>query len=179
MIKRLYLFITSLTFLLVACTTDTEKVTLLAEPSQLPAETGKNILITYSDSGYTRAKVFAPYLERFATETRNETLMKQGITIYFYDKDMKVDSYLKSKWATRYDKDKKMIARNDVVMVNRKGDTLNTEELIWDETTQKIYSDKFIRITTPEEIIMGEGFESNTAFTKYKIFSIRGTIRLD
>ncbi|MCU0441082.1 MAG: LPS export ABC transporter periplasmic protein LptC [Bacteroidia bacterium] len=179
MIKQ-RLFLTGwMLVLLTACTTDTEKVTLLAEPSQLPAETGKNILITYSDSGYTRAKVFAPYLERYTTDTRNETLMKKGITIYFYDKEMKVDSYLKSKWATRYDREKKMIARNDVVMVNKKGDTLNTEELIWDENTQRIYSDKFIRITTPEEIIMGEGFESNTAFTKYKIFSIRGTIRLD
>jgi hypothetical protein len=71
-----------------------------------------------------------------------------------------------------------MIARNDVILVNSKGDTLNTEELIWEEAKQTIHSDKYVRITTKDEIIMGEGFESNTEFTKYKIFSIRGTISL-
>lgn len=164
--------------LLVSCTSEAEKVKLLTEPQNLPLETGKNILITYTDSGYTKAKVFAPYLERFATDERNETVMKKGITAYFYSKQNKVDSYLKSKYAIRYDREKRMVARNDVVLVNSKGDTLNTEELIWDETTQKISSDKYIRITTKDEIIMGDGFESNTEFTKYKIYSIRGVISL-
>jgi hypothetical protein len=62
--------------------------------------------------------------------------------------------------------------------VNNKGDTLRTELLTWDESTQKIYTDKFIRITTPEQIILGDGLESNTEFTEYKIFKIRGTISL-
>lgn len=161
-----------------SCTSESDKVKVLADRSNLPLETGKNILITYTDSGYNKAKVFAPYLERFSNEERNESVMKKGITAYFYNKENKVDSYLKSKYAIRYEREKKMIARNDVVMVNNKGDTLNTEELIWDETSQKIYSDKYIRITTKDEIIMGDGFESNTAFTKYKIYSIRGIISL-
>jgi LPS export ABC transporter protein LptC len=161
-----------------ACTNESDKDKVMNERINLPIETGKNIYITYTDSGLTKAKVFAPILERFATETRNETVMKNGITAYFYSKDGKIDSYLKSKFAVRYDREKKMIARNDVILVNSKGDTLNTEELIWEEAKQTIHSDKYVRITTKDEIIMGDGFESNTEFTKYKIFSIRGTISL-
>ena len=37
----------------------------------------------------------------------------------------------------------------------------------------------FVKITTEDEIIMGEGFESNQSFTKFKIKKIKGTISLD
>lgn len=178
MIKQIVYIVSMALLVLQACTSETDKERVMNERINLPLETGKNIYITYTDSGSTKAKVFAPILERYATDTRNETVMKQGITAYFYSKDGKVDSYLKSKYAVRYDREKKMIARNDVILVNSKGDTLNTEELIWEETKQMIHSDKYVRITTKDEIIMGDGFESNTEFTKYKIFSIRGTISL-
>lgn len=178
MINRILYIVSIFILVLQACTSETDKERVMNERINLPLETGKNIYITYTDSGSTKAKVFAPILERYATETRNETVMKNGITAYFFSKDGKIDSYLKSKYAVRYDREKKMIARNDVILVNSKGDTLNTEELIWEEAKQMIHSDKYVRITTKDEIIMGDGFESNTEFTKYKIFSIRGTISL-
>lgn len=162
----------------VACTSDEVKEKVMNERVNLPLETGKNIYLTYTDSGFTKAKMFAPMLERYANDERAETVMQKGITAYFYGKNASVESFLKAKYAVRYDREKKMIARNDVVLVSRKGDTLNTEELIWDEVKHKIYSDKFVKITTKDEIIMGDGFESNSEFTKYKIFSIRGIISL-
>ncbi len=171
-------FIGLLLLVVVSCTSDEVKQRVMNERINLPLETGKNIYITYTDSGYAKAKVFAPVLERYATESRFETVMQKGITAYFYSKDGSVESFIKSKYAIRYDREKKMIARNDVILVNIKGDTLSTEELIWDEIKQTIRSDKFIRITTKDEVIMGDGFESNTEFTQYKIFSIRGIISL-
>jgi LPS export ABC transporter protein LptC len=164
--------------LVVSCTSDELQQKVMNERINLPLEVGKNIYITYTDSGYLKAKVFAPKLERYASDDRNETVMQKGITAYFYGHQNTVESYLKAKYAIRYDREKKMIARNDVVLVSRKGDTLNTEELIWDEVRQRIHSDKFVRITTKDEIIMGDGFESNTEFTQYKIYSIRGVISL-
>lgn len=178
MIKPVHIFGILLMVAVAACNTDEATQQVMNERVNLPLETGKNIYVTYTDSGFTKAKLFAPLLERYANDERQETVMQKGITAYFYRKDNVVESFLKAKYAIRYDRDKKMIARNDVVLVSRKGDTLNTEELIWDEVKQKIYSEKFVRITTKDEIIMGDGFESNTEFTKYKIFSIRGVISL-
>jgi LPS export ABC transporter protein LptC len=178
MTKRLFFIVVVFISIFTACTSDEVKDKVMNERINLPLETGKNIYITYTDSGYTKAKLFTPLLERYASDVRMETVMQKGITVYFYNINKKAESSLKSKYAIRYDRDKKMIARNDVILVNNKGDSLNTEELIWDEVKQKIYSDKFVRITTKDEIIMGEGFESNTEFTKYKIFSIRGVISL-
>jgi hypothetical protein len=36
-----------------------------------------------------------------------------------------------------------------------------------------------VRIIRPDEIIYGDGMESNQNFTKYKILNIRGTIALN
>lgn len=164
--------------LLTSCGNDIEKVRIVTSKNNLPIETGHNVQIKFTDSGYCKAKLFAPLLERYSNDEKNYTEMRKGITAYFYNRNRKVDSYLKAKYAIRYDLDKRMVAKNDVVLVNNTGDTLNTEVLNWDESTQKLSSDKYVRITTPDEIIMGDGFESNTEFTKYKIFKIKGTIRV-
>ena len=144
----------------------------------MPVETGHIVQINYTDSGIMKARLFAPLMERYSNDEKNYTEMKKGITAYFFNKNRKIDSYLKAKYAIRYEREKRMVAKNDVVLVNTKGDTLNTELLNWDEQIQRIYSDKAVRITTPDEIIMGEGFESNTEFNAYKIFKIKGTISL-
>ena len=68
---------------------------------------------------------------------------------------------------------------NNVSVLNRKGERLNTEQLFWDENKQKIYTNKFVRIKTAKQIIYGDGLISNTDFTQYKITNIRGTIELD
>jgi LPS export ABC transporter protein LptC len=71
-----------------------------------------------------------------------------------------------------------MTVKNDVIVVNIKGDTLRTELLIWDEKTNKINTNEAVKITTPDEIIYGDGLESNTEFSQYKIFKIKGIISL-
>lgn len=157
---------------------DVDRVKVMTDRRNLPLETGKNMVMNYTDSGFVKARIFAPLMERYANEERNELVMSQGITAYFLNRNKKVESYLKAKHAVRNERTRKTVASNDVILVNNKGDTLRTELLNWDELTQKIYTDQFIRITTPNEIIMGDGLESNTEFTEYKIFKIRGTISL-
>jgi LPS export ABC transporter protein LptC len=144
----------------------------------LPVEVGSNVSISYTDSGFLKAKLFAPILERYATENKSETEMRDGITAYFYSNEGKINSYIKSKYAIRNERERTITARKDVSVINNKGDTLKTEELIWDEKTDRIYSDKFVRITSPDRIIIGTGFESNTEFTKFKVLNISGIISL-
>ena len=66
-----------------------------------------------------------------------------------------------------------------MVVVNEKGEQLNTEHLVWDEKQEKLLSDEFVKITTKDEIIFGNGFEANQDFSKYRIFKIKGTISIN
>ena len=72
-----------------------------------------------------------------------------------------------------------MIVQDSVVLINTKGEKLNTEELIWKRNQHKIFTDKFVKITRKDEIIMGEGLVSNEEFTRYTIKDIQGTINIE
>ncbi len=104
--------------------------------------------------------------------------MPSGLHLQFYSDSMKVQSDLTAGYGISYDKSDQMIARNNVVVNNIYGEKLETEELIWDQNTEKISSEKFVKITTRDEIIFGDGFESNDDLSNYKIKKIRGTLQV-
>jgi LPS export ABC transporter protein LptC len=89
-----------------------------------------------------------------------------------------VESYLSSEYAISYNESKKVILRRNVEVMNVKGERLNTEELYWDQKSGKIHTDKFVQITTAEQIIMGDGMTANQTFTEWEINRYRGTINL-
>jgi LPS export ABC transporter protein LptC len=173
--KVIYLLL--LFFTLASCEPDIEKVLLIADKERFPLETSDNVELLYSDSARVKVKLTAGRMERFVGADPYLELPK-GVVVLFYTDSLTVKSSLTANYAVRYVNTNIMEARNDVVVINEKGERLNTEHLIWDEQKSKIYSDEFVKITTKDEIIYGNGFEANEDFTKYKIFNIKGTINL-
>lgn len=163
---------------LTGCENDLEKVKLYGKGKELPVETGKNIKILYSDSARVQVEVNAPVLERYENDNPYVEMPK-GLRAYFYNDRMEVKSRLTADYGIRYEREQRMEARKNVVVVNEKGEQLNTEHLIWDEKAEKLRSDEFVKITTKDEIIFGNGFEANQDFSKYRIFKIKGTISIN
>lgn len=164
--------------LLSGCENDLEKVNLVTGKDVLPVESSSGLTILYSDSGKVKVKISALEMNRFATDSPYTELPK-GVKVEFFDQNLKVSSTLTSNHAIRKDREFITEARGDVIVVNEKGEKLNTELLIWDERTSKIFSSEFVKISTPDKIIFGNGFEANQDFTNYKIFNIKGTITID
>ena len=154
-----------------------EKVKLYSKGPLGPQETAKSIKILYSDSAHVKVEITAPVLDHYESESPYIEMPK-GLHAIFYDKGMEVKSRLQADYGIRYERDQRIEANRNVVVINEKGDQLNTEHLVWDERTEKLTSDQFVKITTKDEIIFGNGFEANQDFSKYKIFNIKGTIAL-
>jgi len=51
--------------------------------------------------------------------------------------------------------------------------------MVWDERREIIYSDKFVKISTGTDVIIGEGFEADQTFERWKILKVKGTISID
>lgn len=168
-------FILALCLTQSACENDADQIAAVTKRYNGPIEKIENLETIYSDSSIVKVKVTAPMLKKFI-QPKPITELPQGINIDFYDEDFKVVSKLVAKYAIHYEQEKKWIAKNDVVVVNEKNEKLNTEKLEWNEVTGKLYSDQFVKITTPEEIIMGTGFEADQNFDSYRIFKVTGTI---
>jgi LPS export ABC transporter protein LptC len=68
-----------------------------------------------------------------------------------------------------------MLAKGNVIVVSDSASTkLQTNELHWKQSTRKIHTDAYVKITSPNEIINGWGFESNENLSNYKIYKVTG-----
>ena len=163
-------------FAITACENNLEEVKRITTRSNEPTQTITSVEILYGDSGFVKAKITGPLLQRYITDTSSNVLFPKGIVVLVYDKQFKQTSSLRANSAINRERKKIMEARGNVIVINEKGEKLNTERLFWDENKEKIFSNEFVKITTPDKIIYGHGFESNQSFSKYKIFNITGTI---
>jgi LPS export ABC transporter protein LptC len=170
-------FLIALFTALWGCENDIEKINLITGSHVLPVEHSSGLEILYSDSARVTVKVNAAEMNRFDTGT-TVTILPKGLHVEFYDEYMNVISQLDARYAIRYDSEQVMEARDSVVVVNIKGEKLQSEKLIWNEKAAKIYSDEFVTITTADKVIYGDGFEADQDFTNYRIFKIRGTITI-
>lgn len=146
----------------------------------IPMEVQENFELIYTDSSYMRMKMRAPLAERYPLAEEPYLEFSKGITVTFFNNQGQEDSRLIADYAVQYIEKHLWLAQGNVVVNNRNsGEQLNTEELYWDEKTETIYSDKFVKIITAEEIIMGEGFVADQGFSQYELNKVTGTIILN
>jgi LPS export ABC transporter protein LptC len=139
-------------------------------------ETAERVIIEYTDSGFLKAKIKTPMMVGVKKVTQPYIEMPKGIDVDFYNMAGKVESFLTAEYAISYTNKKTIVLRRKVEVLNTNGDTLNTEELIWDQNTGKIVSDKFVIIKTKTQTIWGDGMTSDQTFNDWEINNVRGTI---
>ncbi|MCE2846070.1 MAG: LPS export ABC transporter periplasmic protein LptC [Sphingobacteriales bacterium] len=171
------LFSTALiSIFITACSGGSDPGTADANPD-LPVERIRGLTTLYSDSGKVTVRVNAPVYEKIRKE-QVFTRLPEGIRIEFFDENLRVESQLTAGWALHRENERVWEARKDVVVVNQKGERLDTQHLIWDERKELLTSEEDVKITTAEEVIFGKGFEADQDFSRYRIFNVRGRITL-
>jgi LPS export ABC transporter protein LptC len=160
------------------CSSDIEKVKLMGQESNFPDQSMTNAEIIHSTHGKLKVRVTAPKINRYTSVEEPHTVFPQGLTVLFYDSTLTVESKISANYAIYHEPDELWEAKNDVVAINSKGDTLNTEYLVWRQDEGIIYTDRYVRITTKDGIIHGKGFEANQEFTDYQIKETTGTINV-
>ncbi len=157
-----------------------KEIEALTDYSQFPNHSAENIEITYTDSAKIKLKIFAPILNNYEkTEDSSYTECPEGIEVHIYDKLGEVKTKITANYAIKHENIYIWEAKDDVVVVNKKGEQLNTEHLIWDQEKEIIYTDKYVRITTDNETLHGNGMTAKQDFTNWKIKDPHGIISLD
>lgn len=163
---------------MIACENNIAQINVLTAADELPVESGKNVEYIYSDSAIVRAKLNSSLVNRYAGK-KNFMEFPKGMHVIFYNEKKQEQTNLTADYGIGYDDGSgmnKMEAKRNVVVVNEKGDRLNTEHLIWDAITKQIYTDEFVKITTKEETIWGDGLKANQDFSTYEILHPKGSI---
>lgn len=170
-----FFFSVAFTCGITSCTNDPAEIARITQKDNEPVEHIKGLQTIYSDSGIVKVQVDAPEMKKLLNPVQVTELPK-GLHIQFFDDHLRPESELSAKYAIHYENERKWVAKKDVIVVNRKGEKLNTEKLIWDERKELLSSDEHVKITTADEVIMGNGFEANQDFSHYKILNVTGII---
>jgi LPS export ABC transporter protein LptC len=103
----------------------------------------------------------------------------EGLTVYNYNANMEIESKMSANYGISYEKKEEVMVRDNVILVNIKGEKLNSEELWWNRQSKKITSDKFVKVTTIDEEIIGYGFDANEDYSEYTVRNVKMITTID
>lgn len=151
----------------------------ITERDSLPVMDTREVTTLISDSGVTRYRIKTKEWKVFDRKSPPYWAFERGIYLEKFDTLFQMEASIQADTAYYYNKEELWKLMGHVDIHNLKGERFNTELLFWNQRTQKVYSDRFIRIEQPDRIITGWGFESNQQMTVYTIFKTEGVFYVD
>jgi LPS export ABC transporter protein LptC len=143
-----------------------------------PTMTTDNLNVAYSDSGRVKVKLSTAKNLKFSNQ--NEEYPK-AVYVNFIDKNGVEYSSLRSD-SGKYTKEKNLYTLNGNVFFNNRllNQSLSTEQLFWDPTNKKIYSNVKVTIKTPREsIVASGGMDASEDFSNYRLRKPKGIFLMD
>lgn len=171
-----YLYLAVCMLMFFACENDMKKIHSTLDRSMLNQERAEEVEILYSKEGHTKAKLSTKSFSHVQNAKPFYIEMRKGLRVEFYDDSLRTSTVLTAKYGKMFEENGNVLVRDSVVVVNSKSEQLQTEELVWNEKAQKFYTEKFVKISTPTQVIYGDGLESNQTFTEYQITNVKGII---
>lgn len=167
-----------LALLSVSCENDIQKINSITSLGELPDASGKNFESIYSDSSLVKVRIVGKEIRQFNKSKRPYVEFPVGLTAYFYDDSLNIESIIKANYVIYYREESLWEAKNNVEAKNFKtGEQLNTEHLFWDEEKKLIYSNTYSRIVNKDGTFYGQqGFEANQDLTWWRLKGTKGTV---
>ena len=156
---------------LISCTNDPKLVREFVNDKHQPIERIKGAELLHTENGSVKVRVLATIIERFH-DIQPALIFSDHLEMYFYNDSSQLQSTLMADYASIDEERNIMMVQHNVILISIDNKKIETDELIWDENENKIYTDKEVKITTGKEIIYGEGFTSTPDFKKYSITKI-------
>ena len=163
----------------VSCKNDIKNVLKVSEVEKLPELLGEEIYLNQSENGKVYLSVYAKKFIKYSKANLQQTEFPEGIRVVHFTNYPDTLSMISADYAVNYDEKEIWEAKGNVIAKNSKNEVLNTEFLIWDQKKRIIYSPKQVQVTTPDDIIIGEGFESDDQFNNWKIQNVIGVFTLN
>jgi LPS export ABC transporter protein LptC len=144
-----------------------------------PSITVRDFSTVVDDSGKVQLVMKSKLMEQYDDKDAPYTEFRSGIRVEFYDGKETPQGSVTSKYAKFYKNDNLWELKDSVVVINEKNDKLETEVLNWDQKKDLIYTDRFVKITSADQIIQGFGFESDSHLNHQKIRKVSATIYIE
>lgn len=141
----------------------------------MPQLSTRNVSTLISDSGYTKYKVVTPLWNVYGgNSTEAYWDFPEGVYLRQLDHDLQVVSTVAADSAVYFPNRKLWELYGDVEIDQKEKAYFFSQRIFFDDRERKIYSDTFIHIKTPTQVLEGIGFESNQNMTRYRVIKPTG-----
>ena len=142
---------------------------------ELPDQEVRNFVLTETDQGNPVWKLYARYAAMY--DVRN-SIVARGVRVDFYDAQGNKTSELSAREGEIDQMSRDMTARGNVVLQTTEGTRMSTEELRFVNRTQKVRSEREVRVERAGDVLTGVGFESDPELKHYEFKSrVRAQVR--
>jgi LPS export ABC transporter protein LptC len=163
-----------------SCKTDMNEINKIMHQESMPAMSGENMEMWYTDSARLKYHVTTPRYEKYDEEQRKYEEFPRGLHVTSYDTTGAVEGTLDARQARRMENQNLWEIRDQVVMTNAEGKKLETELLYWDMDKEWIYTARHVRLTSGDQVIEGnDGFESDQQLDKPVFKKVSGRLELE
>ena len=136
--------------------------------NKIPLQVVDSMFFVQSDNGRLKMRVEAPRMEVYEHDTLSYDLFPRGIHVFAYNEDGSLESTIDADQA-RHDKNRNGKADSElwsafghVVIRNIvKQETMQTDTLYWDREAQQLWTDCYIKMTSPSGTMQGYGMRSD------------------
>ncbi len=141
----------------------------------VPSGEADKINLKYTDSGRITAILISPKMKEYASVDFPFTEFPKGIDVTLYDKKGK-RTFIKSDYATSYKLTNIIDLEGDVVIRSEDGQTLETNQLYFDQKNEWFFTNKRFTFTDPKGVSYGKGIDFSKDFKIINSQSIVGEV---
>ena len=144
-------------------------------------EKSYNLTIIVSENGRRSYRFTTPLLEGYTLGRDPYREFRKGIKITTYQDDSltTVNSTIESNYAIYYENRKLWEAKGNVRIVKQDGTKVFTQQLFWNSTTKRVYSNVDTKIVTNNDTHYTEGFESDEDLVELNFRHWKGKVQMD
>lgn len=177
-LKHSFTLLFSVFLFFVSCKNNNKDIQDIVQKNEMKVDKADEVNIVYSEGAQVKFRLYTKQLIRNEIARPAYTDLFGGLRLESYDDSLNVESTLTAKYARYYEKKQNVLIKDNIVVVNKKGERLATEELVWNQELGKFYTEKPVSIRTVSQVIYGDGLEANQDFSWYKISNIKGMVRV-
>ena len=140
-----------------------------------PMQIVDDMFIVHTENGILQMRVEAPLMERYKKDTVEYELFPKGLAVYAYTDEGLLETQILSDNAKHQkfsDGRETWAAFGNVVVKNLiEQQTMETDTLYWNQQDEKLYTDCYVKMYSPDGFMQGYGMESDQRARNSIIFN--------
>lgn len=133
---------------------------------ETPLQTLENMFAVQTRNGNVRMRMEAGVMQNFDNDTATWELFPKGVSVYGYNEEGLLETVLVANQGRhtvrKSDKDELWAAFGNVVIHNVINlQTMETDTVYWDQKTEEIYTDCYVKLYSPDGFMQGYGMRSD------------------